>query len=103
MPYSDYFVVMIDHGKLGPEAIVGPEMTWTGALEAVRTAAGDGHPICFVHHIRIDDLPEDRTHEALVTTLNHLADYGDPLTHNQQDWVEHHFGFEIANSFRRAA
>lgn len=97
-----YYVVCIDFGKLGREAIVDPEMTWTGALEAVSAAAGDGHTICFVHHIH-DDVVEDRTQEALDLTLNHLADYGDPLTANQRDFVEHHFGFEVANSFRWAA
>jgi hypothetical protein len=102
MSHPDYYVVLVDHGKLGREAIVDPEMTWTGALDAVRAAAGDGHPICFVHHIH-DGVVEDRTQEALDTVLNHLADYGDPLTYNQREFVEHHFGFEVANSFRRAA
>lgn len=99
---ADYFVVMVDLGEIGCEAIVDPEMTWTGALDAVRTASGDGHPICFVHHIH-DGVCEDRTQEALDIILNQIADYGDPLTYEQRDWIEHHFGFEVSNSFRWAA
>lgn len=98
----DYFVVMRDFGKLGREAVVDPNDLWSDVLDAVHDAAGDGHTICFVHHIH-DGLVEDRTQEALDATLNFLADYGDPLTSNQRDFVEHHFGFEVANSFRWAA
>jgi hypothetical protein len=102
MQTPEYFVIMIDYGKLGREATVDPEMTWRGALDAVSTAAHDGLPICFVHHIH-DGVCEDKTQDALDATLNSIADYGDPLTVNQRDFVEHHFGFEVANSFRSAA
>lgn len=97
-----YFVVCLDYGKIGREAAVDPEMTWNGALDAVQTAARDGRPVCFVHHIH-DGICEDRTQEALDAALNAIADYGDPLTVHQRDFVEHHFGFEVANSFRSAA
>lgn len=98
----NYFVVIIDYGKIGREAIVDPNMLWSDALDAVHQAASDGHSICFVHHIH-DGVVEDRTQEALDLTLNFLADYGEPLTLNQRDWVESTFGLDVARHFRSAA
>lgn len=97
----DYFVVCVDY-KSGREANVDPNMLWSDALDLVHEAASDGNPICFVHHIH-DGVVEDRTQEALDATLNFLADHGDPLTYNERDFVEHHFGVVTANHFRCAA
>lgn len=98
----DYFVVMIDYGKAGREAVVDLNMLWSDALGLVHEAASDGHTICFVHHIH-DGGIENRTQEALDATLNFLADHGEPLTYSQRDFIEHHFGLETANAFRQEA
>lgn len=98
----DYFVVCVDYGKLGREANVDPNMLWSDVLDAVGEAAGDGHPICFVHHIH-DGVVEDRTQEALDAALNFISDHGDPLPWRMHSWVEETFGMDVARHFRCAA
>jgi hypothetical protein len=44
-----YFVVMIDYGKKGREAIVDPEITERGVVE--RIASGEYRNIVFIHHV----------------------------------------------------
>lgn len=98
----DYFVCMISY-KSGNEATVDTNMLWSDALDLVHEAAGDGHPICFVHHVK-DGKVTDRTQEALDLTLNFLSDvFGDGLTSRQIDFVEHHYGIDVARHFRSAA
>jgi hypothetical protein len=46
-----YFVIMVDYGRRGREAIVDPEMTFNGAIEKVREIIGDGHEITLAHEI----------------------------------------------------
>jgi hypothetical protein len=61
----EYFIVMIDFGRAGREAIVNPEMTRRrGAVEYVREKIGDGKTISFIHRIR-DCTVEDVTNELL--------------------------------------
>ena len=98
----DYFVVMKDASKFGRSADVNMNMLWSDVLDIVHEAASEGDTICFVHHIH-DACVEDRTQEVLDATLKFLADYGEPLTYEQRDFVEHHFGMVVANSFRSAA
>jgi hypothetical protein len=71
MPSSpSYFVVMIDYGRKGREAIVDPEMTRRGAVEAVREVLVDGrNGIAFIHHIAggtVSDVTGDLIAEAGV-------------------------------------
>jgi hypothetical protein len=46
-----YFVICIDYGRKGREAIVDPEMTFRGAVDKVREVLGDGHEIAFAHEV----------------------------------------------------
>ena len=62
--HPELFIVMIDYGKLGREAIVDPNHSWSDALATVRAAIGDKHPVSYVLHIH-DGRAEDRTLEAL--------------------------------------
>jgi hypothetical protein len=56
-----YFVVMVDYGRRGQEAIVDPEVTRSGVIS--RLASGEyGTHINFIHHID-DGLVEDVTSE----------------------------------------
>lgn len=56
-----YFVVMVDYGKRGREAIVDPEVTRAGVIS--RLASGEyGTHINFIHHIA-DGLVEDVTND----------------------------------------
>lgn len=57
-----YFVAMRDHGRLGLEAIVQPEITRRGVIE--RIASGEWSDVVFVHHIR-DCTVEDVTAEIM--------------------------------------
>lgn len=65
-----YFVICVDYGRKGREAIVDPEMTFRGAVEKVREIIGDGHEIAFIHHIQ-GSLISDVT-EEMVETANQL-------------------------------
>ena len=58
-----YFVVMIDYGKRGREAIVDPEMTYREVVARVRS--GEYKNISFIHYIQLDQTPEDVT-EAVM-------------------------------------
>lgn len=58
-----YFIVMRDFGKIGREAVVDPEMTYRGAVEAAATAIGDKTPVLFVHHVH-DGVCEDITQQV---------------------------------------
>ena len=59
-----YFVVMIDYGRRGREAIVDPEITESGVIARIATGEYDAEVIAFIHHIR-DGICEDVT-ERLV-------------------------------------
>lgn len=61
-----YFVIAIDYGRIGVEAIVTPEMTRRGAVDLVREKLGDGHTIAFAHHITMNDVPEDVRDELIA-------------------------------------
>jgi hypothetical protein len=98
----DYFVVMVDFGKIGREAIVNPQDNWTDALDAVREAAAGGERVLFVHHIH-DNTVEDRSDEAFRQVMTDLANNAEPLTTNQYEFIELHVSMQAAQSFRRAA
>jgi hypothetical protein len=58
-----YFVVMIDYGRRGREAIVDPEITRREVVS--RVASGEYNNISFIHEIA-DGLAEDITAEILA-------------------------------------
>lgn len=57
-----YFVVMIDYGRRGREAIVDPEVTRRDVVSRIQS--GEYKPIHFIHHIH-DGVCEDVTNELL--------------------------------------
>jgi hypothetical protein len=58
-----YFVVMIDYGRRGREAVVDPEITRRGVVE--RVASGEYKNISFIHEIA-DSAVDDITAEILA-------------------------------------
>jgi hypothetical protein len=58
-----YFVVMIDYGRRGREAIVDPEVTRREVV--ARIASGEYRNICFIHEIA-DNSVGDITVEILA-------------------------------------
>jgi hypothetical protein len=58
-----YFVVMIDYGRRGREAIVDPEITRREVV--ARVASGEYRDISFIHEIA-DSAVEDITAEILA-------------------------------------
>jgi hypothetical protein len=68
-----YYVVMVDYGRNGREAVVDPEMTRRGALDLVREVLGDGNKVSFVHHITMNDLPQDVTDELVNEARDAMA------------------------------
>jgi hypothetical protein len=58
-----YFVVMIDYGRRGREAIVDPEITWREVMS--RVVSGEYKNISFIHEIA-DSSVDDITAEILA-------------------------------------
>jgi hypothetical protein len=70
-PLMHYFVVMIDYGRRGREAVVDPEMTRREVVS--RVASGEYKNISFIHEIA-DDSVGDVTEEILAEAA--LPDIG---------------------------
>jgi hypothetical protein len=65
-----YFVVMIDYGRRGREAIVDPEITRREVIE--RVASGEYRNICFIYEIAdvaVEDVTEEILAEATVPEI----------------------------------
>ncbi len=58
-----YFVVMIDYGRRGREAVVDPEITRREVVS--RVASGEYKNISFIHEV-VDRTVDDVTEEILV-------------------------------------
>ena len=100
--HPDLFIVMIDYGRIGREAVVDPNHNWSDALTRVREAMNDGQTVSYVLHVH-DGISEDRSEEAFRSVMTELADDGERITDSQYAWIELHVGSQAANSFRRAA
>jgi hypothetical protein len=65
-----YFVVMIDYGRRGREAIVDPEVTRREVIS--RIVSGEYSNISFIHEIAdgaVEDITEDILAEAAVPEI----------------------------------
>jgi hypothetical protein len=65
-----YFVVMIDYGRRGREAVVDPEITRREMVS--RVASGEYSNICFIHEIAnqtVEDVTEDIMAEAALPEI----------------------------------
>lgn len=65
-----YFVVMIDYGRRGREAVVDPEVTRREVIS--RVASGEYRNICFIHEIvdcTVEDVTEDILAEAALPVI----------------------------------
>ena len=66
-----YFVVMIDYGRRGREAIVDPEITRRQVV--ARVASGEYTNISFIHEIAgslVEDVTADILGEAVLPEVN---------------------------------
>jgi hypothetical protein len=57
------YVVMIDYGNRGQEAIVDPEITRRGVID--RIASGEYRNISYILHVQTGEIPEDLTEELI--------------------------------------
>jgi len=65
-----YFVVMIDYGRRGREAIVDPEITRREVIS--RISSGEYANICFIHEIAdrsVEDVTEEILAEAAIPEI----------------------------------
>jgi hypothetical protein len=65
-----YFVVMIDYGRRGREAIVDPEITRREVIS--RLASGEYRNISFIHEVddrSVEDITEDILAEAAIPEI----------------------------------
>jgi len=84
LPNMQYFVVMIDYGRRGREAIVDPEITRREVV--ARIASGEYQNISFIHEIAdtsVEDVTADLLNEAA------LPDVGTASTNLQADQFDH--------------
>jgi hypothetical protein len=79
-----YFVVMIDYGRRGREAIVDPEITRREVVS--RIISGEYGPISFIHEI-VDTSVEDVTEDILAEAA--LPAVEDGATSLQADRFDH--------------
>jgi hypothetical protein len=66
-----YFVVMIDYGRRGREAIVDPEVTRREVV--ARVASGEYKNISFIHEVAdrsVDDVTEEILAEAAMPEIS---------------------------------
>jgi hypothetical protein len=66
-----YFVVMIDYGRRGREAVVDPEITRREVIS--RVASGEYRNISFIHEVvdrTIDDITEEILAEAALPEID---------------------------------
>ena len=70
-----YFVVMVDYGKRGREAIVDPEITKREVI--ARIVSGEYQHINFIHHVE-GGLVDDVTDE-LVDTAEEICALGEAV------------------------
>jgi len=66
-----YFVVMIDYGRRGREAVVDPEMTRRDVV--ARIASGEYSNISFIHEV-VDRSVEDITSDILTEAALPIVD-----------------------------
>lgn len=71
-PRHDYFVVMIDHGRRGREAVVDPEITRRAVVARIRNK--DYGPIAFIHHVT-----EDGCEDVTNALLHEAGFYNEPI------------------------
>jgi hypothetical protein len=67
-----YFVVMIDYGRRGREAVVDPEITRREVVS--RVASGEYKNISFIHEIEgpsVEDVTEEILSEAALPEVAH--------------------------------
>ena len=89
-----YFVVMIDYGRRGREAIVDPEITRREVIS--RVASGEYGNISFIHEIA-DRSVEDITAEILnEAALPEIGATGADLQASQFDHIRDHRKHERA-------
>jgi hypothetical protein len=70
MTDMQYFVVMIDYGRRGREAIVDPEITRREVIS--RVASGEYRNISFIHEIAdsaVEDITADILAEAVLPEI----------------------------------
>src|SRR5271169_969438 len=83
--FMQYFVVMIDYGRRGREAIVDPEVTRREVVS--RVASGEYSNISFIHEIAdstVEDITEDILAEAAIREITAT---GDDLQANRFDYA----------------
>ena len=79
-----YFVVMIDYGRRGREAVVDPEVTRREVVS--RVASGEYRNISFIHEI-VDRSVDDVTEEILAEAA--LPDVGTSEANLQASQFDH--------------
>jgi hypothetical protein len=60
--HPSYFLVMIDYGRRGREAVVDPEVTRAEIVRRIKS--GEYQNILFIHHVE-DEMIDDVTSELI--------------------------------------
>lgn len=71
-----YFVVAIDYGRRGVEAVVDPEITRREVVSRIQS--GEYKNIKFIHLITMNDVPQDVTAELIAAAMDDLLEQLEP-------------------------
>lgn len=82
----NYFVVMVDYGRKGREAIVDPEITRREVISRIRS--GEYKNIAFIHEITMNDVPRDVTAELNSEAFAHRFHAYPVETHSRKNLLD---------------
>ena len=72
---QQFFVLMLDYGRDGREAICDPEETRSGIVAEVRDVLAKNRcSIAFIWNVREGEVPEDITDEIVAEALGLIGD-----------------------------
>lgn len=66
LPIPSYFVIMIDHGRRGREAIVDPEITRRGVVSRIAAGEYRRDSILFIQHVIHGSIIQTVTDEIMA-------------------------------------
>lgn len=94
-PDAPLYVVMIDHGKLGLEAIVHPGTTQDEVVMDIANGQHDYGSVAYVLEI-LEGKSRDITEDVARAAYFHTVEAGDDLTEQFRFWLERFIDIEDA-------
>lgn len=81
----DYYVVMMNHGRRGQEAIVDPEITRREVVRRILTFEYDPEAVSFIHHVSSAGV-EDVTFAIMSDCARAALEEVQPIDRQAAEW-----------------